>query len=141
MYKFLYLVLVSLIGVSAYAETLTTYCLLAKLEPGTATQTESAPGEIPYPQINTDEVIGIFKAAVNRGELILFENQVAYSNLKPQHVEYIYKIGETKPTIKVYSLLNKSMPLPAMPDIHVEGVTVILDAKGHIIEAVVHCHQ
>ena len=141
MYKFLYLVLVSLIGVSVHAETLTTCCLMAKLEQDTATQTESAPGEIPHPQINIDEVIGIFKVAVNRGELILFEKQIAYSNLKPQHVEYIYKIGETKPTIKVYSLLNKSMPLPAMPDIHVEGVTVILDAKGHIIEAVVHCHQ
>ena len=61
--------------------------------------------------------------------------------LKPQQVEYIYKIGEQKPIVKVYSLLDKPLPLPTMPDIRVAGVTVILDAKGHIIEAVVHCHH
>ena len=102
---------------------------------------ESQQTELIYPSVNAEQVIEIFRAAVNRGELQLFEQQIAFSMLKPQQVEYIYKIGEQKPIVKVYSLLDKPLPLPTMPDIRVAGVTVILDAKGHIIEAVVHCHH
>ena len=68
--------------------------------------------KIPYPQINTELV-----------------------------VEFTYTIGKEQPIVKVYSLLIKSMPLPAMPDIHIEGVTVILDEDGHILEAIAHSHH
>ena len=66
---------------------------------------------------------------------------VAFSALKPQQVEYTYKIGKKEPTVKVYSLLTKPIPLPDMPDILIEGVTVIMDRDGHILEAIVHCHH
>lgn len=97
--------------------------------------------DIPYPEINTEQVIQVFRKAVERGELKLFEMSVAFSALKPQRVEYIYKIGVKEPTIKVYSLLSKPMPLPAMPDILIDGVTAILDKDGRILEAIVHCHH
>ena len=97
--------------------------------------------KIPYPQINTELVVQIFKKAVERGELKLFEVPVSFAELKPQQVEFTYTIGKEQPIVKVYSLLIKSMPLPAMPDIHIEGVTVILDEDGHILEAIAHSHH
>jgi hypothetical protein len=96
---------------------------------------------LPYPEINTEQVIQVFRKAVERGELQLFEMSVAFSALKPKRVEYTYKIGVKEPTIKVYSLLSKPMPLPAMPDILIEGVTVILSKDGRILEAIVHVHH
>ena len=113
---------------------------LAKLEEPVSSRTETTKLDIPYPQVNTGLVVQVFRKAVERGELKIFEVTVAFTALKPQQVEYIYKIGAKEPIMKVYSLLKKPMPLPTMPDILVEGVTVILDADGHILEAIAHCH-
>lgn len=114
---------------------------LAKVEGPTSSRAKTKKVEIPYPQVDSEQVVRIFMQAVERGELKLFDTTVAFSALKPQHVEYTYKIGEKEPTVKVYSLLTKPMPLPDMPDILIEGVTVILDKDGQILEAVVHCHH
>ncbi|WP_455196994.1 hypothetical protein [Kaarinaea lacus] len=140
--KYLYLILFILfICAPVQANSQSQNYFLVKMDQPVESQSESKQTEIFNPSVNTEQVIEIFRAAVNRGELQLFEQKIAFSTLKPQQVEYIYKIGEQKPIVKVYSLLNKPLPLPSMPDIRVEGVTVILDAKGHIIEAVVHCHH
>ncbi|WP_455200932.1 hypothetical protein [Kaarinaea lacus] len=115
--------------------------LLAKLEKPPSSRSDTKNIKIPYPQVDSAQVVQVFKKAVERGELKLFEMTVAYSALKPQHVEYTYRIGEKEPTVKVYSLLTKPMPLPEMPDILIEGVTVILDINGQILEAIAHCHH
>jgi len=128
-------------GASSVADPLSGKRLLVKKDQSAGSQKESVQTEIRYPKTNTEQIAEIFKAAVNRGELKLFEAPVAFSELKPQHVEYLYQFGKAVPTVKVYSLLNKSLPLPAMPEIHIKGVTVILNAKGHIIETVMHTHS
>jgi hypothetical protein len=141
MNKYLHVFLLAFYCVTAQATTQPERCFLVKLDQPVESHTESTTTDILSPQVNPDKVIEIFNAAVSRGELKLFEQQIGISALKPQRVEYIYQVGEQKPTVKVYSLLDKPMPLPAMPEIRIEGVTVILDARGHIIEAVVHCHH
>jgi hypothetical protein len=140
MHKYFFIFTFIVTGAFSHADTLNGSRFLVKTGLPTGSQSESVQIEIPYPKTNTEQIAQIFKAAVNRGELKLFEATIAFSELKPQHVEYVYRFGETIPTVKVYSLLNKSLPFPAMPEVHIEGVTVILDAKGHIIEAVMHSH-
>lgn len=139
--KFLSIILLALCSVSTQAETLTGSYFMVKMERPLDSQPEPSQSDILYPYVNTQKIIEVFKAAVNRGELELFEQTIEFSALRPQQVEFTYKVGEEKPTIKVYSMLNKSMPLPAMPDMRVEAVTVTLDEKGRIIEAVVHVHH
>jgi hypothetical protein len=139
--KYLSIVLLALCSVSTQAEILTGSHIMVKMERPLDSLPESSQSDILYPSVNTQRIIEVFKAAVDRGELQLFEQTVEFSALRPQQVELTYKVGEEKPTIKVYSMLNKAIPLPAMPDMRVEAVTVTLDGKGRIIEAVVHVHH
>ncbi|WP_455220256.1 hypothetical protein [Kaarinaea lacus] len=138
MTKYLYIILFVLCSVSTQADTLTGNYFSVKMEQPLDSPPEPSELECLYPAVDTQKIIKVFKAAVNRGELELFEQTITFSALKPQQVEYTYKVGEEKPTIKVYSLLNETIPLPAMPAMRVEAVTVTLDHKGRIIEAVVH---
>ncbi|MCI0505113.1 MAG: hypothetical protein L0Z73_03285 [Gammaproteobacteria bacterium] len=138
--KYYLLTIFILIGPAAQADTLNSNRLSVKTDQPGDPQLESKQAEIHYPVVDTEKIMRIFKAAVDRGELKLFEKQIALSALNPQQVEYIYLIGETKPTIKVYSFLNKPLPHPAMPNLYIGGVTATLDEKGHIIEAVMHSH-
>lgn len=139
MLKYCYIVV--LIFFSSLVQAQPKCVLLAKMEESSSARADTKKIDMPYPQVDSEEVVRIFKKAVERGELKLFEMTVAFSALKPQQVEYTYKIGKKEPTIKVYSLLTKPMPLPDMPDILIEGVTVILDKDGHILEAIAHCHH
>jgi len=141
MQKHLVVILLALYSVSTQADTLTGNFYTVKMEPPLESLPAPSESDVPCPTVDTQKIIEVFKAAVNRGELELFEQTISFSALRPQQVEYTYKVGEEKPTIKVYSLLNKAIPLPAMPEMRVEAVTVTLDHKGRIIEAVVHVHH
>jgi hypothetical protein len=138
LYKSLCLVLLALCSVSTQADTLTGYNLSVKMEQPLDSLPEPSELECLYPAVNIQKIISVFKAAVNRGELELFAQTISFSALKPRQVKYTYDVGEEKPVIKVYSLLNETIPLPAMPDMRVDAVTATLDDKGRIIEAVVH---
>ena len=141
MLKISYIVVLVFFSSLVHAHTQPKCTLLAKAEGPASSRGDTKKIDIPYPQVNSEQVILVFKKAVERGELKLFEMTVAFSALKPQQVEYTYKIGKKEPTVKVYSLLTKPIPLPDMPDILIEGVTVIMDRDGHILEAIVHCHH
>jgi len=138
LYKYLYLVLFALCGVSTQAGTLTGYNLSVKMEQPLDSLSEPSELECLYPAVDIQKIIKVFKAAVNRGELELFAHTINFSALKPRQVKYTYDVGEEKPIIKVYSLLKETIPLPAMPNMRVEAVTATMDDKGRIIEAVVH---
>ena len=86
-------------------------------------------------------MVEVFKKAVERGELNLFEIIVAFSALEPLRVEYIYYVGEQQPTVKFYSQLKKPIPLSNIPDILIQGVSVIMGKDGRILEAIAHRHH
>ena len=96
-------------------------------------------GGIPFPRINAKSVFRVFLEAVDNGQLILFDMHIDRSMINPEHVEYIYTLENHVPTVKVYSTLTTSIPLPIMPDMQIVGVSAVLDREGRIIEAIVHC--
>ena len=94
---------------------------------------------IPHPHIDVRHVVSVFLDSVEKGELIIFEMRIDKSIIKPERVEYIYKLTDRTPTVKVYSTLTKPIPVPALPDVPIKGVSAVINQEGRIIEAVVHC--
>lgn len=84
------------------------------------------------------DVIDMYFKAVSRGELIVFNQKLDKSMLKPIQVEYVYKLDSVIPIVKVYSELKQPMSVPAVESFRVYGVSAILDTDGRIIETKVH---
>lgn len=84
------------------------------------------------------DVIDMYFKAVSRGELIVFNQKLDKSMLKPIQVEYVYKLDSVIPIVKVYSELKQPMPVPAVESFRDHGVSAILDTDGRIIETKVH---
>lgn len=87
------------------------------------------------------KVIDMFNKAVDRGELIVFGNELERSVLIPLRVEYIYELNDSKPLVKVYSEIKKIIPIPEHEGIQIRGISAILDSDGHIVEIRVHVFQ
>jgi hypothetical protein len=94
---------------------------------------------VPYPDIDSAQVIKVYLEAVGRGELMIFEKTVTRSMLKPERVEYVYTLDSRLPRVSVFSTLTVSLPFPDMPDLQVQGITGFLDWKGRITDSTVHC--
>ena len=94
---------------------------------------------MPYPSVNVIEVFNIFLDAVDRGQLILFEQSLSRDKVMPIRVEYVYTAEVPYPIVKVYSELKNPMPLPSMPDAKIVGVSSVMDSYGNIIETTAHC--
>jgi len=84
------------------------------------------------------EIIDVFLKAVDRGELIVFEQTIDKSILIPLRVEYIYKLDGSQPTVIIYSEIKKLIHIPEHEGIRLRGISTILDSVGHIIEIRVH---
>jgi len=98
-------------------------------------------GKIPYPRIEIQQVFGIFLNAVDRGELILFEERLTRRCIEARNVIYEYRPGNRYPLIKIYSDIVEPMALPDMPAMRIVGVTAVLDENGHVIETIAHVGQ
>jgi len=98
-------------------------------------------GKIPYPRIEIQQVFGIFHAAVDRGELILFEERLTRRCIEARNVIYEYRPGNRYPLIKIYSDIIEPMAVPDMPSMRIIGVTAVLDEDGHVIETIAHVGQ
>jgi len=94
---------------------------------------------IPHPQIKVERVVEVFLEAVEKGGLVLFNTRIDPSIIKPERVEYIYRLKTSMPVVKVYSELTEEISMPAMPGIPIQGVSAILNREGKIIETEVHC--
>ena len=57
-------------------------------------------------------MIDVFFKAMDRGELIVFEQQIDESILIPLRVEYVYELNGSQPTVKIYSEIKKIIPVP-----------------------------
>ena len=95
--------------------------------------------KIPYPRINVKDIFRVFFKAVEKGELIIFDRVIDKTKVNPEYVEYIYMPDDLLPTVRVYSSILESIPLPTMPEIQIQGVSAIMDQQGRIIETIVHC--
>ena len=87
------------------------------------------------------KMIDVFLKAVDRGELIVFEQQIDKSFLIPLRVEYVYELNGSPATVKIYSEVKKLIPMPEHEDIKLRGISAILDSSGHIVEIRVHVFQ
>lgn len=107
---------------------------------GAASEKDGAASRVPYPQIDTRQVVEVFLKAVDAGQLEIFGKPASRSQLKPERVEYVYTLEHQVPTVSVYAALRKPVPFPDMPDMLAQGVTATLDREGRITESTVHCH-
>ena len=87
------------------------------------------------------KIIDMFLKAVDRGELVVFEQQIDKSILIPLRVEYIYELNGSQPTVIIYSEVKKLIPIPEHKDIKLRGISTVLDSLGHIVEIRVHVFQ
>jgi hypothetical protein len=93
---------------------------------------------IPQPENKFDEVVDIFLVAVDRGELIVFDNTISRDILDPVQVKYIYSFNDEDPSISIYSLLKQSLKIPGVDDCTAGAIEVMLDIDGTIIDSSIH---
>ena len=86
------------------------------------------------------KIIEIFYEAVNRGELIVFEQKLDGSMITPIRIEYVYELNGDEPTVKIYSEFKKFISISLHEEIKVKlgGISTILDSSGYIIEIRAH---
>ena len=87
------------------------------------------------------KIIEIFYKAVDRGELIVFEQTLDRTVFIPLRVEYVYELDGSKPTVKIYLEIKKPIPIADHEGILLRGISAILDGSGHIIEIRAHVFQ
>ena len=87
------------------------------------------------------EIIKIFYNAVDRGELVVFEQKLNKSMITPIRVEYVYELNGTLPTVNVYSEPKIPIPIRLHEGIKLRGISSIIDSDGRIIEIRAHVVQ
>ncbi len=102
------------------------------------TSSEYLKKPLPQPHNNYEQVVKMFLLAVDRGELVVFENTITRSMLEPQQVKYVYTLDNNEPIISIYSLLRQPIKIPGMPDCTAGGLEATLDMNGNIINSSVH---
>jgi len=83
-------------------------------------------------------ILGAYLAAVDRGELQVFDQTLDQSMIVPARVEYVYDLEAATTVIKVFSRLKKPFPVPNRKECEVRGVSAVLSADGHIVETAAH---
>jgi hypothetical protein len=85
-----------------------------------------------------NEIILLFNKAVKNGELYVFDTKISLEMITPQNVQYVYELKNLKPLIKIYSLINRPIPVPYHDGCMVNGVTATMTIDGRIIESAAH---
>jgi hypothetical protein len=83
-------------------------------------------------------VIGTFLRAVSRGELLVFGRELMETMITPIHVEYVFELDDPIPSTRVYSRLNRALPLPGCDGCRIEGVSAELSLDGRIVGIETH---
>lgn len=83
-------------------------------------------------------VIGTFLRAVGRGELRVFDHRLRETMITPIHVEYVYELDDPLPSTRVYSRLNRALPVPSCDRCRIEGVSAEISLDGRIIDVEAH---
>jgi len=88
--------------------------------------------------IQPEKIMLNYYKAVDSGKLIVFGILIKRTMLIPVHVDYVYKINDQVPKIKVYSKLKKPMRTPEQGNNIFTGVCAVIDMFGEIIETEAH---
>lgn len=84
------------------------------------------------------EIVQVYLKAVERGELVVFDQTLDASMLIPVRVEYVYELNNPTPRVKVYAELKQPIAVPGQTDCRARGVSAVLDDAGSIVEVEIH---
>jgi len=84
------------------------------------------------------EIVRLYLKAVERGELVVFDQTLDASLLIPVRVEYVYELNNAIPRVKVYAEFKQPMSVPGQTDCQARGVSAVLDDAGSIVEIEIH---
>lgn len=97
------------------------------------------PADIPEPQFNEPRhIVRLYLIAVDRGELQVFTHQISKAMILPTRVEYIYKIDDPVPTIRVFSELTEPLSVLYCDECRVRGVSAVLTPDGRLTNIEAH---
>ena len=86
-------------------------------------------------------VLAAFQNAVDRGELMVFEQKLDRSMIAPRRIEYLFALEDLTLTVRVYADLRRPLAVPGRSDCEARAVAAILDAAGSIVDVEVHVWQ
>lgn len=84
------------------------------------------------------KIVEMFFQAVDRGELIVFEQKLEKSMLIPVRVKYIYELNGSSPAVSIYSELKKQITIPSLDGVQLRAVSTKIDHSGNITEIKAH---
>ena len=103
-----------------------------------ATVLDRSAGEAKPEQVEPHDIIKLFIAAVERGELQVFGRRLDRSMIVPERVEYAYSVDSTVPLIKVYARLTPPIPAPNHKDCEIRAVSATMAVDGHNVDTEIH---
>jgi hypothetical protein len=100
---------------------------------------------IPQPHQHTSHrlpdpyrIVEQFNQAVERGELVIFDQTIRAEMITPLRVEYVYELRNSSQRIKVYSQLIEPLPVPGQNNCQIRGISAHVDKYGNIVDTEVH---
>jgi hypothetical protein len=95
--------------------------------------------DIPDPQFNEPRhIVRLYLIAVDRGELHIFTHHISKAMISPARVEYIYKLDDPVPTIRVFSVLIEPLSVLHCDECRVHGVSAVLTPDGRLTNIEAH---
>ena len=121
------------------------FFLLISVSGITASETSSSEDEIKeHRKLESHLILNLFLDAIERDGLVVFEQKITRSMIKPAQVAYIYDIEKDELTISIYSKLKSPIMIPHYDEkFYVDAVSVVVGETGdvEIVKAHVLPHQ
>jgi hypothetical protein len=121
-----------------YASLLLVALLVAAAGPAFSMLPESMGDVDREGSVSTYQVLHLFMLAVDRGELILFDEVLTRQDIDPATVSLVLDIRRNQQTIEIYADLKRPLPCPIDDNFLIIGVTATLDGYNRIIETTAH---
>jgi hypothetical protein len=86
-------------------------------------------------------ILAAFLEAVDRGELMVFEQRLGRSMIVPRRIEYLFGLEDFSLTVRVYADLREPMAVPGRTDCRARAVAAVVDPSGRIVDTEVHVWQ
>lgn len=87
-------------------------------------------------RIESRILVNLFLDSVDEGQLELFGQTLTRADLKPVSVSHKYLLEEDKLIVNIECDLLKPVPVPQMPELTVQSLTVVTDDYGNIIQLI-----
>ncbi len=88
--------------------------------------------------VQVQDILDLFNAAVERGEVIVFDEALRADFITPRRVEVAFDLEHNRRQFKVYSELKRKLKVPGVQDCYYRHITSLLDDRGKIIETIAH---